>query len=87
VIAGSAVRFSAYEAPCYRAVLRMYLGDCANPVATGGVLQASPRYVEGTCAVRVYLDVWASLLSGSLVEFRNLPSFSLDSSKGPDSGD
>jgi hypothetical protein len=72
VIAGSAVRFSAYEAPCYGVALRMYLGDCANPVATGGVLQASPRYVEGTCAVhvRVHLDVWASLLSGTPVKSR-----------------
>jgi hypothetical protein len=67
----------------------MRLGDCENLAASGGVLQASPRHIEGTSAVhvRVYLELWASVISGTHVDFRSFPSFSLDPSKGADSGD
>jgi hypothetical protein len=85
VVAGSAVRFSPYEGPRYRAALCMHLGDCANPVATGGVLRAWPGMVEGTGAahVRMHLEVWASVTSGTRVEFRSFPSIRLDSSQDP----
>ena len=71
----------------YRSVPRMHLGECANPVATGGVLQAWPGMVKKTSAihVRMYLEVWASVLSGGQVAFRRFPSFSLDSLNDADS--
>lgn len=86
VVADTAVRFSAYEGPRYRSALRMHLGECANPVATGGVLQPWPGMVEGTSAihVRMYLEVWASVMSGGQVEFRSFPPFSPDSLNDPD---
>jgi RNA polymerase sigma factor (sigma-70 family) len=85
VVAGSAVRFSPYEGPRYRAALCMHLGDCANPVAAGGVLRAWPEMVEGTDAaeVHMHLEVWASVISGTRVEFRSFPSIRLDSSQAP----
>jgi hypothetical protein len=60
----------------------MHLGDCANPVATGGVLRAWPGMVEGTDAaeVRLHLEVWASVISGTEVQFRGFPSIRLGSS-------
>ncbi len=91
VVGGVAVRFSVCEEPRYRAALHMYLGDCANsgdcanPAATGGVLQEWPGMVEGTSAahVRIYLETWASVMSGTQVEFRSFPWPTLDSSEGP----
>jgi RNA polymerase sigma-70 factor (ECF subfamily) len=75
VAAGSSVRFSAHEEPRYRAALRMYMGDCANPVATGGVLQAWPGMAKGADAahVRIYAELWASVMTGAPVDLQPFP--------------
>jgi len=90
VVDGAAVRFSACEGLRYRAALRMHLGEYAKPVATGGVLQPWPGMLEGAGAVhvRIYLEAWASFMSGTEVEFRSFsfPSSSLDSSQETGSG-
>jgi len=58
--------------PRCRAAFRMHLGDCASPVATGGVLHPWPGMPEGIGAVhlRLYAEAWASVMSGIRVEFR-----------------
>jgi hypothetical protein len=70
VLPGASSRFASYDEPRYRAALRLLLGDESARAATGGVLavwQGSPDGV-GAAHVRIYLEPWATVLSGKPVE-------------------
>ena len=78
-------RFSAYEEPRYRAGLRMQFGDNPIPAAIGGVLDSWRGLPPGlhVASVAIYLEPWASLRSGQVVELAKgtpFPSFAQNTS-------
>jgi hypothetical protein len=79
VLPGVSIRFHTHDEPRYRVGLRLYLGECPTPAATGGVLEPSPAMPQDTAAshVRMYLQVWASVMTGTAVDFRSLPAADL----------
>lgn len=75
VLPGMSVRFTPSNETRYRSALRMQLGECARPAGTGGVVQEWPGMAEGTSTahIRLYLETWASIMSGAQIEFQHLP--------------
>lgn len=77
VLPGAAIRFVPYDEPRYRAALRLHIEDDESPAGVGGVLAAWQDQPAGVNAahVRVFLEPWATVLSGQVVEFDPLPAF------------
>ncbi len=74
IIPDSPVHLCPYEEPCYRAALRMQLGDNPIPAAIGGVLNDPPGSDDnaGVASVIIYLEPWASAKSGQVVKLTDL---------------
>jgi RNA polymerase sigma-70 factor, ECF subfamily len=75
VLPGTQVRFSTYDEPRYRSALQLHVGDIAARAAYGGVLNEWPGRPAGVDAahVRIFLEPWATVRSGQLVDFDRLP--------------
>ena len=71
VLPDSTIRFVPYDEPRYRAALRLHLDPVVSPAAVGGVLAAWQGQPPGVNAahVRFFLEPWATVLSGQVVEF------------------
>lgn len=76
IVPDTPVSFRPYEEPCFRAGLRMQLGDDPVPAAIGGVQNPWPGLPDGIsiASVHIYLEPWAAAQSGQAVE---LADFSL----------
>ena len=74
VLPGEPVRFSTYDEPRYRSALQLYVGGHAARFACGGVLAEWPGCPPGVAAahVRIFLEPWATLRSGQVVELDQL---------------
>ena len=75
VLPGAAIRFVPYDEPRYRAALRLHIEDHASPACVGGVLAAWQGRPPGVDAahVRFFLEPWATVQSGQVVEFDRVP--------------
>lgn len=75
VLPGTRLRFSAYDEPRYRSALQLQVGDFSARAAHGGVLAEWPGCPQGfsVAHVRVFLEPWAMVQSGQVVEFDQLP--------------
>ena len=76
VLPGTPVRVVHYDEPRYRAGLRLIVRDGLSPAAIGGVLagwQGRPPGVEAA-HVRFFLEPWAAVRSGQVIEFDRLSS-------------
>jgi hypothetical protein len=75
VLPGARFGFSAYDEPRYRSALQFQVGDVSAPAACGGVLAEWPGRPAGVEAahLRIFLEPWATVQSGQLVEFDPLP--------------
>jgi hypothetical protein len=75
VLPGEQVRFSAYDEPRYRSALQLHVGGLSARFAHGGVLAEWPGRPHGVDAahVRIFLEPWAAVQSGRVVEFDRLP--------------
>jgi hypothetical protein len=75
VLPGAPVRFSTYDEPRYRSALQLQVGDVSARAAYGGVLAEWPgRSQELDAAhLRIFLEPWATVQAGQLVEFDQLP--------------
>ena len=73
-IAIQRARFSSYDEPRYRAALQLHLDEVAARAASGGVLTEWPGRPENTDAahVRIFLEPWATVRSGCVVEFERI---------------
>jgi RNA polymerase sigma-70 factor (ECF subfamily) len=69
------VRFSAYDEPRYRSALQLQIAGVSARFAQGGVLSEWPGHPQGAGAahVRIFLEPWAGVHSGRVVEFEPLP--------------
>jgi RNA polymerase sigma factor (sigma-70 family) len=69
------VRFSPYDEPRYRSALQLQVGGMPAPFAHGGVLAGWPGRPQGVDAahVRIFLEPWATVRSGQVVDFDQLP--------------
>ena len=75
LLPGAQMRFSPYDEPRYRSALQLQVGDVAARNAHGGVLAEWPGRPQGVDAahVRIFLEPWATVQSGQVVEFSQLP--------------
>jgi Sigma-70, region 4 len=75
VLPGAQVRFSIYDEPRYRSALQLHVGRLSLRAACGGVLAEWSGRPDGVDAahLRIYLEPWATLQSGQVVEFEPLP--------------
>ncbi|MFN0104922.1 MAG: RNA polymerase sigma factor [Bryobacteraceae bacterium] len=75
VLPGTQVRYSAYDEPRYRSALTLQIGSVSARAASGGVLAEWPRRPNGVDAahVRIFLEPWATLRWGRVVELQPLP--------------
>jgi hypothetical protein len=75
VLPGEQVRFSTYDEPRYRSALQLHVGDVSARFAHGGVLAEWPGRPQGVDAahLRIFLEPWATVQSGQVVEFDQLP--------------
>jgi len=75
VLPGAQVRYSAYDEPRYRSALQLQVGDVSARAAHGGVLAEWPGRPQGVDAahLRIFLEPWATVQSGQVVEFDQLP--------------
>jgi hypothetical protein len=71
------VSFRPYDEPRHRAGLRMQLGDGPVPAAIGGVHNNWPGLSDGiaVASVLIYLEPWASAISGKTVELASFSPF------------
>lgn len=69
------VRFSPYDEPRYRSALQLHVDGRSARFAHGGVLAGWPGRPEGVDAahLRIFLEPWATVQSGDVVEFHRLP--------------
>jgi RNA polymerase sigma factor (sigma-70 family) len=69
------VRFSPYDEPRYRSALQLHVGGRFARFAHGGVLAEWPGRPQGVDAahLRIFLEPWATVQSGRVVEFHQLP--------------
>ncbi len=69
------VRFSTYDEPRYRSALQLHVGGVSARFAHGGVLAEWAGRPQGVDAahVRIFLEPWATVQSGQVVEFDQLP--------------
>ena len=75
VLPETPIRFASHDEPRYRSALQLQLAGESTPAANGGVLAewaGRPQGVEAAL-VRIFLEPWATLLSGQVVEFEPLP--------------
>ena len=75
VLPSTPARFSGYDEPRYRSALQLHLGNVAARAAAGGVLNewaGRPAMVDAA-HVRIFLEPWASVRSGQIVEFDRVP--------------
>jgi hypothetical protein len=77
VVPGAPVQFLPRQEPRFRAALRMQLGASPIPAATGGVLHHVSVLPEGidVASVTIYLEPWASVRSGEVIELAAGPAF------------
>jgi hypothetical protein len=75
VLPGAQARFSIYDEPRYRSALQLQVGDVSARAAHGGVLAEWPGRPQGVDAahLRILLEPWATVQSGHVVEFDQLP--------------
>ena len=75
VLPGTPLRFANYDEPRYRSALQLQLGSVSAPAANGGVLAEWPGRPRGVGAahLRIFLEAWATVRSGHVVEFDRLP--------------
>jgi RNA polymerase sigma factor (sigma-70 family) len=75
VLPGAQVRFSSYDEPRYRSALQLRVGDVARRAACGGVLAEWSGRPNGVDAahLRIFLEPWATVQSGQMIEFEPLP--------------
>jgi RNA polymerase sigma factor (sigma-70 family) len=75
VVPGVRTRVTHYEEPRYRAALRLQLDPVVSPAAVGGVLAGWQGQAPGVHAahLRFFLEPWATVLSGQVVEFDRVP--------------
>jgi len=75
VLPGAQVRFSSYDEPRYRSALQLQVGEVSARAAYGGVLAEWSGRPDGVDAahLRIFLEPWATLQSGQVVEFAPLP--------------
>jgi hypothetical protein len=75
VLPGTQVRFSHYDEPRYRSALQLYVGEVSARAAYGGVLAEWPGRPSGVDAahLRIFLEPWATVESGQVVEFAPMP--------------
>jgi hypothetical protein len=75
VLPGAQVRFSSYDEPRYRSALQLQVGEVSARAAYGGVLAEWSGRPDGVDAahLRIFLEPWATLESGQVVEFEPLP--------------
>jgi hypothetical protein len=75
LLPGAQMRFTPYDEPRYRSALQLQVGDVAARNAHGGVLAEWPGRPQGVDAahVRIFLEPWATVQSGQVVEFSPLP--------------
>jgi RNA polymerase sigma factor (sigma-70 family) len=71
VLPKAVTRFANYDEPRYRSALQLQVGDVAAPAAIGGVLTEWPGRPNGVDAahIRIFLEPWATVHSGQIVEF------------------
>jgi hypothetical protein len=71
VLPGTRIRFSPYQEPRYRSALLLHAGDVLAHAAYGGVLAGWSGRTNGADAahVRIFLEPWATVQSGQVVEF------------------
>lgn len=69
------VRFSPYDEPRYRSALQLHVNGRSERFAHGGVLAEWPGRPQGVDAahLRIFLEPWATVQSGNVVEFQRLP--------------
>lgn len=69
------VRFSPYDEPRYRSALQLHVDGRSARFAHGGVLAEWPGRPQGvdSAHLRIFLEPWATVLSGQVVEFHQLP--------------
>jgi RNA polymerase sigma factor (sigma-70 family) len=75
VLPGAQVRSSTYDEPRYRSALQLQVGDVSARAAYGGVLAewpGRPQWVDAA-HLRIFLEPWATVQSGQVVEFELLP--------------
>jgi RNA polymerase sigma factor (sigma-70 family) len=74
IVPKTPISFCPYEEPRYRAALRMQLGESPIPAAIGGVLNSWPGLSErvSVASVVIYLEPWAAVQSGQVVELADL---------------
>jgi hypothetical protein len=75
VLPGEQVRFSTYDEPRYRSALQLRVGGVSARFAHGGVLSEWPGRPQGVDAahLRIFLEPWATVQSGQVVEFDQMP--------------
>lgn len=75
VLPGEQVRFSTYDEPRYRSALQLHVGGLSPRFAHGGVLTEWPGRPQGVDAahLRIFLEPWATVQSGQVVEWDRLP--------------
>jgi hypothetical protein len=75
ILPGAPVRFANYDEPRYRSALQLQVGDASAPAAIGGVLAEWPGRPLGVDAahLRIFLEPWATVQSGQVVEFDRWP--------------
>jgi hypothetical protein len=75
VLPGAQIRSSTYDEPRYRSALQLQVGDVSARAACGGVLAEWPGRPRGVDAahLRIFLEPWATVRSGEVVEFDQLP--------------
>jgi hypothetical protein len=68
-------RFEPHDEPRFRSALRLALGEIDRTAAHGGVLNPWPGGPKGADAayVRIFLEPWASVSSGTVIAFSPLP--------------
>ena len=69
------VRFSPYDEPRYRSALQLHVDGRSARFAHGGVLAEWPGRPHGvdSAHLRIFLEPWATVQSGQVVEFHQLP--------------
>jgi RNA polymerase sigma-70 factor (ECF subfamily) len=75
VLPGAPVLFSTYNEPRYRSALQLQVADVLARAASGGVLAPWPGQPNGVEAahLRIFLEPWATIQSGRVVELDSLP--------------
>jgi RNA polymerase sigma factor (sigma-70 family) len=75
VLPGTPLRFANYDEPRYRSALQLQVGGVSPPAANGGVLAEWPGRPPGVGAahLRIFLEPWATVRSGQVVDFDRLP--------------